>query len=145
MKLLKFKIYRVLLILLIITISIGCSEVIGPMQDFKNNKYPEIISFTSNPSGAADLDPNTPVTLTVTAMDPEGEPLRFAYDSEDGSFADQTDTADTSTVTFYSASYLTSSQPVRARVKVIDDKKFYVSQELEIGTTKIGTDNNKHW
>ncbi len=71
-------------------------------------------------------------------MDPEGEPLRFSYDSEDGSFADQTDTADTSTVTFYSASYLTSLQSVKARVKVTDDKKFSVSQELTIGTTREG-------
>jgi hypothetical protein len=130
--------YNLISIFAIIASLFSCSDTIGTMQDFKNNKYPEILSFTSNPSGAIDLDPNTPVTLTVTAMDPEGEPLRFTYNSEDGSFADQIDTADTSTVTFYSASYLTTSQTVRASVKVTDDKKFSVSQDIEIGSTRSG-------
>ncbi len=131
-------IHKISSLLIFIAILPGCDDVIEPMQDFKTNEYPDIISFASDLPEGTELTPNLAVTLSVDALDPEGEPLVFEYDSEDGSFSNQNDSDNRSTVVFHTASYLTSAQSVTVSVKVSDNKGFSVSRQLELGETRDG-------
>jgi hypothetical protein len=123
---------------LLLLLSTSCSNIMEPMQNFTPNQYPSIESVTWSPSGSTSLDPNTPVTINVQGSDPDGDSLTFSFDSEMGSFTSQSDSATASTVTFYPAAFLVSSQAVTIKVKVSDPKGYSVSRQYDLGSTKAG-------
>ena len=118
--------------------SLGCSEVVGPLQNFTPNKAPFIISFEDNLAEGTMIKPGDTAILTVEASDPEGEKLHFEFSSADGSFSEQEDTKFGSTVTFHAGSHIIPLQPVSVKVTVRDDRKGKASQEIVLGDTAGG-------
>ncbi len=123
---------------LIMALSLHCGETVDEIQSFRPNQGPVILEFTHDLPDGTPITASTAITLYARATDPEGRPMRFEFLSEDGSFSNQVNGSNESTVVFHSAGYLVSAQEVKATVRVYDSKRFTDSMEILLGVTIAG-------
>ncbi|MDH4262774.1 MAG: hypothetical protein OEV78_07010, partial [Spirochaetia bacterium] len=127
------------MVLTILFLNFFCSDsVVEKIQKFKPNVPPEIIVFTSDSPGGATLLPNQTFHVHVEASDPNGNKITYKYDSALGAFSGQFDKDKMSDVVYTLPGVLNAGFTAIVRVTVTDEKGASTSQDLNLGSGKLG-------
>ncbi len=117
----------------------GCGgSVVGPVQNYSENKSPEVVDFKSDLVVTTDLVPGAVVTLTVETTDPENDSLKYDFASDDGSFGSVSTEPGKATVEFIVGAGIVSGQTLTVTVSVSDGHLNAVKKTLIVGTAKDG-------
>lgn len=116
-----------------------CGDIVlKPLLNFGANQAPIILSFTSDQTPDSKLSPGQSFNISVTAEDPDYDELTFTYLADIGTFSNQINETNNSTVIYTLPSIIPAGFIAKIAVLVSDPKKAKSSKILDLGSGRVG-------
>ncbi len=132
------KYFKILLFIMIASGAVSCGDSV--VENIQNDKGPYIpvnhapvIESIQSDLGALDIIPHMKIVLTVTATDPDGDPVLYTFTTEQGSFNNLIDTGSGCTIDFYTDADISAEEQVFVTVNASDAEGAASSEEYNVG------------